>query len=115
MTLLKLDRLADALAAFRESAALFRADNDLSGFAIIASDCAQLAAAKGQRERQATLVGVAESFSLRAATGQLLRSIKEQDGRWMPEDVPADLRTAYERGLAMDTESGFAYALEDVP
>ena len=115
MTLLKLDRFADALAAFRESAALFRADNDLSGFAIIASDCAQLAAAKGQRERQATLVGVAESFSLRAATGQLLRSIKEQDGRWMPEDVPADLRTAYERGLAMDTESGFAYALEDVP
>ena len=76
---------------------------------------AQLAAAKGQRERQASLVGVAESFSLRAATGQLLRSIKEQDGRWMPEDVPADLRTAYERGLAMDTESGFAYALEDVP
>src|SRR5438552_1362849 len=115
MTLLKLDRFADALAAFRQSAALFRADNDLSGFAIIASDCAQLAAAKGQRERQATLVGVAESFSLRAATGQLLRSIKEQDGRWMPEDVPADLRTAYERGLAMDTESGFAYALEDVP
>src|SRR5204863_487892 len=94
MTLRKLDDFADALAAFRQSAALFRADNDLSGFAIIASDCAQLAAAKGQRERQATLVGVAESFSLRAATGQLPRSIKEQDGRWMPEAVPASVRTA---------------------
>jgi hypothetical protein len=115
MTLLKLGRFAEALAAFRESAGLFREDNDLSGFAIIASDCAQLAAAKGQRERQATLVGVAESFSQRAATGQLLRSIKEQDGRWIPEDVPPDLRSAYDRGLAMDTDAGFAYALEDVP
>src|SRR3989475_1388384 len=103
---------ADALSAFREAAQIFTEDNDLSGLVIIASNCAELAAAQGQLEKQATLVGFAQAQSERAGTG-LLAEIAKQDGRAMPKDIAPEFRPAFERGRAMETAAGIAYALED--
>jgi hypothetical protein len=101
-----------AAAAFRESAGIFSADNDLSGLVIIASDCAELAGAQGQRERQATLVGFADAQAQRAGTG-LLKEISQQDGRSVAKDIAPEFIAAFERGRAMATAEGIAYALED--
>src|SRR3989441_989211 len=103
---------ADALSAFREAAQIFTEDNDLSGLVIIASNCAELAAAQGQLERQATLVGFAQAQSERAGTG-LLAEIAKQDGRAMPKDIAPEFRPAFERGRAMETAAGIAYTLDD--
>ena len=107
----KLRDFAPAAAAFREAAQIFTEDNDLSGLVIIASDCAELAGAEGDRERQATLVGVADVLAERAGTG-LLREITMQDGRTEAKDLGPELRPAFERGRAMGTAEGVAYALE---
>ena len=108
----KVGDFADALTAFREAAQIFTEDNDLSGLVIIASNCAELAAAQGQLERQATLVGFAQAQSERAGTG-LLAEIAKQDGRAMPKDIAPEFRPAFERGRAMETAAGIAYALDD--
>lgn len=112
MISVKLARFDDALRAFREATALFTEDNDLSGLAVIASDAAYLAAAQGQLERQATLVGLGDALAKRAGTG-LLTNLRVQDGRALPEDIAPEFQLAVERGRAMDTASGIAYALED--
>jgi tetratricopeptide (TPR) repeat protein len=103
---------ADAAAAFREAGQIFTEDNDLSGLVIIASDCAELAAAHGDLERHATLVGFAYALAERAGTG-LLREIVLRDGRADPNDIAPEFRPALERGRAMETAAGIAYALED--
>jgi predicted ATPase len=110
---LKMSQFAQASADFREAAAIFQADNDLTGLGIIASDSAELAGAQGQREKQATLIGLAYAISRRAGTG-LLRDIEHQDGRTKPEDIAPELRPAFDRGDAMDVSAGIAYALEDI-
>jgi len=109
---LKLSDFAGAAAAFRESAQIFTEDNDLSGLVIIASDCAELAFEQGQLERQATLVGFAQAQSERAGTG-LLAEISKQDRRALPKDIATEFRPAFERGRAMATAAGIAYALDD--
>jgi hypothetical protein len=109
---LKMSEFVKATADFREAASIFQADNDLTGLGIIASDCAELAGAQGEREKQATLVGLAYAMSRRAGTG-LLGDISRQDGRTKPEDIPPELRPAFERGDAMDITAGIAYALEE--
>jgi len=106
----KSGRFADAAARFGEAAQIFTADNDLSGLVIIASNCAELAAAQGQLERQATLVGFADALSQRAGTG-ILREIAKQDGRSTAADISPEFATALERGRAMDVQAGIAYAL----
>jgi predicted ATPase/class 3 adenylate cyclase len=103
---------AEAGTAFRESAQIFTEDNDLSGLVVIASDCAELAAAQGQRERQATLVGFADALAQRAGTG-LLRDIQRQDGRATANDIAPEFRAALERGRRMATAAGIAYALDE--
>jgi hypothetical protein len=103
---------AAAAAAFREAAQIFTADNDLSGLVIIASDCAELAAGQGQLERQATLVGFANALAERAGTG-LLQEISKQDGRAEESEIAPEFRPALERGRALETGPGIAYALED--
>ena len=109
---LKMSQFAKASADFREAASIFEADNDLTGLGIIASDSAELAGAQGQREKQATLIGLAYAISRRAGTG-LLGDISRQDARTKPEDLAPELRPAFERGGAMDLTAGIAYALED--
>ena len=108
----KREAFADAAAAFREAAQIFTEDNDLSGLVIIASDCAELAGAQGQFERQAVLVGLADALADRAGTG-LLRDIQRQDGRATANDIAPEFRLALERGRAMGTAEGIAYALDD--
>jgi hypothetical protein len=103
---------ANAAAAFREAARIFTEDNDLSGLVIIASDCAELAESQGDLERHATLVGFAYALGDRAGTG-LLREIVRRDGRAEPADIAPEFRPALERGRAMETAAGIAYALED--
>jgi hypothetical protein len=108
----KRDHFESAISAFREAARIFTDDNDLSGLVLIASDCAELAAAKGQLERHATLVGFAEALSERAGTG-LLREINRQDGRAEAGEIAPEWRAAVERGRAMERAVGIAYALDD--
>ena len=106
----KLGEFAGADADFREAAQLFREDRDISGLALMASDYSALALAKGQHERRATLVGIADVFARRSGSG-LVGNFAKVEGRWLPADVPADLRPALERGLAMDEEDAFAYLI----
>ena len=104
----KLEQFESAFRDFAEALQLFREANDLTGIALIASDFAELARAEHHDERHATLVGITDRFARRAGTG-LVSNFRVQEARWLPEDVPADLRPALDRGLAMDDESAFAY------
>lgn len=108
----KLGRFDDAATSFREAAGLFTADNDLSGLAVIASDASMLALGRGQRERQAVLVGLADALAKRSGTG-LLQNLRTQDGRPVPQEMPGDLQPQVDRGRSMDIAAGIAYALED--
>ena len=107
----KRGEFGEAAAAFREAAEIFTSGNDLSGLVIIASDCAELAAAQGQLERQAVLVGLADALAARAGTG-ILREIAKQDGRADANDIAPEFKPALERGRAMDAAVGIAYALD---
>ena len=111
MIYVKLGRLDDAARTFAEAAELFKADNDLSGLAVIASDTSVLAGVRGETERQAVLIGFADVLGKRSGTG-LLANLRVQDGRLVPEDVPSELQPAVERGRAMDTATGIAFAVE---
>ena len=113
MIAVKRGDFAEAAAAFREAAQIFTDDNDLSGLVIIASDCAELAAAQGQLERQAILVGLADALAVRAGTG-ILKEISKQDGRAEVTDIAPEFRAALEHGRAMDAAAGIAYALGEV-
>lgn len=64
----KRGHLDEAAKRFREAATLFTEDNDVSGLAVIASDSAMLAALRHQPERQAVLVGVADTLAKRSGT-----------------------------------------------
>jgi hypothetical protein len=112
MIAVKRDNFAAAVSAFREAAQIFTDDNDLSGLTIIASNCAELAAAQGDLERQAVLVGLADALSERAGTG-ILGEISQQDGRARAGDIAPEFRAALERGRMMDVAAGIAYALSD--
>jgi predicted ATPase/class 3 adenylate cyclase len=107
---MKLDRFEAARSHLNEALALFREANDLSGFALVASDLGELAAAEGQAERQATLVGIADTFARRSGTG-LVENFAAEEGRSLPKDISAELRPALERGLAMDEATALRYAL----
>ena len=113
MIAVKRGDFAEAAAAFREAAQIFTDDNDLSGLVIIASDCAELAAARGQLEKQAVLIGLADALAVRAGTG-ILKEISKQDGRTEVTDIAPEFRAAIERGRAMNAAAGIAYALGEV-
>jgi len=107
---MKLDRFELSRRHLNEALALFRDANDLSGFALVASDLGELAAAEGKSERHATLVGIADTFARRSGTG-LVENFAAEEGRSLPKDISAELRPALERGLAMDEPTALAYAL----
>src|SRR5438093_395611 len=110
MIYVKLGQLDEASRTFAEAAELFMADNDLSGLAVIASDTAVLAGVRGETERQAVLIALADVRGKRPGTG-LLANLRVQDGRLGPEDVPSELQPAVARGRAMDTATGIAFAV----
>ena len=109
---MKLGRFEPARRALNEALALFREANDLSGFALVVSDLGELAAAEGQIERHATLVGIADTFARRSGTG-LVENFAAEEGRLLPKDIPTELRPALERGLAMDEPTALAYAVAE--
>ncbi len=109
--LYKLDRFAESRRDLIEGATLFLEDRDISGLALIASDLAELAAAEGDDERRAVLAGIADTFARLSGTG-LLDNFESQEHRWSPRSVPAEFRSALERGLAMKEAEAVAY-MED--
>src|SRR6266446_4378524 len=108
VTQYKRGRFEESRRAFTESLALFLEDHDISGLALVASDLAELSAAEGDDERRALLTGIADTFARRSGTG-LLDNFEEQEKRWLPRDVPAELRSALARGLAMKEAEAIAY------
>ena len=108
---IKRGEFAGAASAFREAAQIFTDDNDLSGLAIIASDCAELAVAQGQLERQATLVGFSDALAQRVGAG-IIDEIAKQDQRALVKDIAPEFKLALERGRVMEVAAGIAYAVE---
>ncbi len=106
--LYKLGRFEESHRVLLESLTLFLEDHDISGLVLIASDLAELSAAEGDDERRAVLTGIADTFARRSGTG-LLDNFEEQEDRWLPRSVPAELRSALERGLAMKEPEAIAY------
>ncbi|MDP9275955.1 MAG: hypothetical protein M3O99_10230 [Chloroflexota bacterium] len=106
--LYKLGRFEESRRVLLESLTLFLEDHDISGLVLIASDLAELSAAEGDDERRAVLTGIADTFARRSGTG-LLDNFEEQEDRWLPRSVPAELRSALERGLAMKEPEAIAY------
>ena len=106
--LYKLGRFEESRRALLEGLTLFLDDHDISGLALIASDLAELAAGEDNVERRAVLTGIADTFARRSGTG-LLDNFEEQEKRWLPRGVPAELKPALERGLAMKEAEAIAY------
>jgi len=106
--LYKLGRFEESRRALLEGLTLFLEDHDISGLVLIASDLAELAAAEGNDERRAVLTGIADTFARLSGTG-LLDNFEAQEDRWLPRSVPAELRSALERGLAMKEAEAIAY------
>jgi tetratricopeptide (TPR) repeat protein len=110
--LYKLGRFDESRRALGEGVTLFYEDRDISGLALISSDLAELAAAEGDDQRRAILTGIADSFARRSGTG-LLDNFESQEGRWLPRGVPAEFRSALERGLAMKEAEAIAYLKDE--
>jgi len=106
--LYKLGRFAESRRDLIEGLNLFLEDRDISGLALIASDLAEVAAAQGDDERRAVLTGIADTFARLSGTG-LLNNFESQEHRWLPRGVPAEVRPALERGLAMKEAEAIAY------
>ncbi|MEK6225881.1 MAG: adenylate/guanylate cyclase domain-containing protein [Chloroflexota bacterium] len=104
----KLGRLEESRRVLAEAGSLFLEDHDISGLVLIASDLSELAAAGGDDERRAVLTGIADTFARRSGTG-LLDNFEQQEGRWLPRGVPAELRSALDRGVAMKEAEAIAY------
>ncbi|MGH2490511.1 MAG: hypothetical protein ACRDF9_03295, partial [Candidatus Limnocylindria bacterium] len=111
---LKLGELEDAEKAWRVAIQYFVEAADSSGIVLLLSDLAELAKARGDKERQATLVGAWTALSQRTGVG-LASLWGTTEGRMIADTVPAELRASFERGLAMKTEEALAYALAQQP
>ena len=111
---LRLGNLDDTVAPLREAIEIFVEAGDSSGIVLLLSDLAELAKARGDREREATLVGAWTALSQRTGVG-LASLWGTTEGRMVASSVPAEVRPAFERGLAMKTEEAIAYALATQP
>jgi hypothetical protein len=107
---LKLGELNDAEKNWREAIQYFIEAADSSGMVLLMSDLAELARARGDREREATLVGAWTALSQRTGVG-LASLWGTTEGRMTADTVPAELRAPFERGMAMKTDEAIAYAL----
>jgi tetratricopeptide (TPR) repeat protein len=111
---LKLGELHEAKEDWREALEYFVQAADSSGIVLLLSDLSELASARGDRERQATLVGAWTALSRRTGVG-LASLWGATEGRMIAETVPDDLRPAFERGLTLKTEEAIAHALASQP
>jgi tetratricopeptide (TPR) repeat protein len=104
----KRGRFEESRRALAEGGAIFLEDHDISGLVLIASDLAELSAAEGDDERRAVLTGIAETFARRSGTG-LLETFEKSESRWVSHSVPADLRSALDRGAQMNEAEAITY------
>jgi predicted ATPase/class 3 adenylate cyclase len=107
---LHLGDLDDAESAWRESIQMFVDAGDSSGIVLLLSNFAELARARGETERQDTLVGAWTAMSKRTGVGIASRW-GTTEGRVLASEIPPERGAALERGLAMTTEEALAYAL----
>jgi hypothetical protein len=87
---------------------------DSSGIVLLLSNFSELARARGQIERQDTLVGAWTALSKRTGVG-LASLWGTTEGRVLASDIPLERQGALQRGLAMQTEEAVAYALAPEP
>ena len=107
---LKLGDADGAEPPWREALEMFREVSDVSGYALLTADFGRLAQVRGQRVRQATLVGA--TYGLVRSTGMALAtSFGPAEGFATPEDIAPELDAALQRGRAMSADEAVAYAL----
>ncbi len=107
---LKLGRLDESERAWREAYGAFREVGDVSAYPLLTADFAQLALARGEMERHATLVGA--THALVRHTGMAAATqFAPAEGFAKPEDIVAPLRPGLERGLAMTVDEAVSYTL----
>ena len=111
---LKLGELDDAAGRFREALELFVAAADTSGIVLLLSNIAEVARQQGDVERHDVLVGAWSALSQRTGVG-LADVFGATEGRATAADIPADRKTALERGRAMNTDDAVALALRREP
>ena len=111
---LKLGELADAERYWRESIQMFVDAADSSGIVLQLSNFAELAKARADVERHATLVGAWTAMSQRTGVG-LASLWGVTEGRALARDIPPELHASFERGLAMNTDEALSYALAPQP
>ena len=111
---LHLGDLEDAERDWREAVQMFVEAGDSSGIVLLLSDFGELARARGQTERQDTLVGAWTALSTRTGVG-LATLWGTTEGRVLAADIPLERRPALERGLAMKTDEAISYALATQP
>jgi tetratricopeptide (TPR) repeat protein len=99
---------------WREAIQIFVDAGDTSGIVLLLSDFCELARARGDVERQDTLVGAWTAMSKRTGVG-LATLWGTTEGRVLVSDIPPERKPALDRGLAMTTEEAIAYALAAPP
>jgi predicted ATPase/class 3 adenylate cyclase len=99
---------------WREAIQIFVDAGDTSGIVLLLSDFSELARARGDVERQDTLVGAWTAMSKRTGVG-LATLWGTTEGRVLVSDIPPQRKPALDRGLAMTTEEAIAYALAAPP
>ena len=113
---LKLGELDSAGQRWLEALDSFMEVADSSGIVIMLSNLGELARVRGDRSREATLVGAASAVAARTGVGlaSVIRTTEQRPG---PDDIAPEHRAALDRGLAMtDAEAvAFARAAEHAP
>jgi len=90
---LKLGAIEDADRHWRRALQLFAEAEDSSGIVILLSNYAELALARGDRERHATLVGAWSALADRSGVG-LTALLQTTEGRALAADISAEYRAA---------------------
>ena len=111
---LKLGQLDDADKDWREALQMFVEAGDSSGIVLMLSNFAELAKARGDLERHATLVGAWTALSQRTGVG-LATLWGSTEGRTLAAEIPPERQAPFERGLAMKTEEAIAFTLAPQP
>jgi predicted ATPase/class 3 adenylate cyclase len=111
---LKLGQLDDADRDWREALQMFVEAGDSSGIVLMLSNFAELAKARGDLERHATLVGAWTALSQRTGVG-LATLWGSTEGRTLATEIPPEHQASFERGLAMKTDEAIALVLEPQP
>jgi predicted ATPase/class 3 adenylate cyclase len=110
LTALKLGELEVAESHWREAIRMFLDAADSSGIVLHLSNFGELAMARGDLDRHATLVGAWTGMSERTGVG-LAALWGTTEGRAVAADIPEERRPAFDRGYAMKTEEAITYAL----